>query len=1751
MDFALLRDQGIKYLEKVASRVWTDYNTHDPGITILEQLCYAITDLSYRLDFDIVDLLTYPDAETGAVTKQFFWAHEILPINPVTVNDFRKVLIDVDGIRNGWLYKAGTATAAAPCACTVPDLEEDVLIKTLNGIYNVQLERDPDSEEEDETLIARVRARLNRSRNLCEDVSSITVLEKEIINIKSDIDLAIEEACETSDCEPDTDQKTGCDVNELLAQIYFALENHISPTIHHYSLLEMLENGVSVESMFTGPRLENGFVDDREIEKTEKKSYLYASDLIHIIQDIPNVKNIRTLSLKKSPSTEDDPDADKWKPRKWQLPLEPDRVPYLKDIDTFLEDCMARIQYVESIAIGKQSICDALCENEGYLDACYPIPPDAASESADNARRAQCHKDCIQKYRDRFSNGIVFMKGNLPYPIDPDKVKLFLEDLRNERDAVSESEQILLPPQGDDRELDDYESIQTHFPINYGIGNVGLPEIATDERRGQARQLRAYLMFFDQLLANYFSQLAHFKHLFSVNYQDTKTYFTQVLQEATGVLDLIDLKGDFTTIEAFLNSPGLLESNQTAQCRRDHLLNHLIARFSDRFTEYALTLYKYALEHPCDPLPVDQKDEAVREWYLRQKGEFLREYPELSGNRAKAFDYSDGDGIWDTLNVAIIKKRIGKLISLTDFSRHTIVPTRCFNEEFCEPFHFYEGFHLLEHILLRPGALPSGVQDWQWTAPIISQDGETADSPSSLPDYFSFQLSFVFPDHLGAYQGVMKRIFPPPCPAPICSPPEACFSPPEDYCCIDAIDPASPEEVNFARFKQFVEEVIHTETPAHITPLIHWLPPAQMAQFEYLYRLWLYAKTAAAATGAGERRATAIGQRILNLLGVTPTSQESDTDGDGSEFLKEDSLIELPMRLPVPVALPETAADWKNTYQRDCVPDPVPLPAAIYPMITDDEEWEGRFYNTVKPVPDGNDFFYVPDGSFIRARILAVGLPQLTYDQGAPVYTLHPERGFEMCDGTSWLELNDSTAFQFRSNTHVAFFLIFRAFGISDIDRVLISKNAYSTDPETPAPGFRVYLNPMGNLCVSLRNVSADDDDISACVTDSIFNDGAWHGILLTIFNEKTTTKNGCTETDEFTVTARLFTDVGDAPPVMAVWAEQNILWDDPPLRIGSDGQRDPTGALLPNGASAQIVYLAAWSFDSSFEAMKAHRPLMDGTALDRLWTANRVPGDRRHPEQAPRHKHTHTIALSTEEPAVYPSVSYNWMRDDMVAKFHGGCCSTETSYPIIGRHRSQFPYLAMGWNDVSPEVESDIVRDWQQYTDMTAVGGFAINGLKTENRIIRSEHIAPEAILDYPFPNTLCIPGIWYRSDTDDHPDLIVTPTLCCSDYRDYSPPPGYDYPSGWCLAPDGTSSATRLSVVGAEYDYPYYLWQKCVEGAAEIATASIWVRILTPNTRVVLSDVTYTFEEESPPSEDAVLETDAYGEPAGWHRLICTYPVFRCLDLPRCPAYLSKEDAIDGCFSNLTNMGLMLKVTHPDGESPPITSDIDVMVWGAQVEPADYAGPYIPAIQSATCCTYDIALQHVLTDYYVGNTGQVSFKVRFPFNAMPEDGETLCTLTGYTADRNVKMRISVFLETVSNPYSPECVSDVVLLVEHKLVSLPDSAPWNWMGECSISCLLEELYENEVIFDWDMRSRYYDGFNMDRVWLRLTVNDVAAELTVANTVDAEFICEFIAEYLNISGQARQETDFPKNVLPAALIYDVVVSPTADLGNEN
>ena len=57
MNYDFLRKEAIVNTQKISGDIWTDYNAHDPGVTILEQFSYALTDISFRTNLDIETIL--------------------------------------------------------------------------------------------------------------------------------------------------------------------------------------------------------------------------------------------------------------------------------------------------------------------------------------------------------------------------------------------------------------------------------------------------------------------------------------------------------------------------------------------------------------------------------------------------------------------------------------------------------------------------------------------------------------------------------------------------------------------------------------------------------------------------------------------------------------------------------------------------------------------------------------------------------------------------------------------------------------------------------------------------------------------------------------------------------------------------------------------------------------------------------------------------------------------------------------------------------------------------------------------------------------------------------------------------------------------------------------------------------------------------------------------------------------------------------------------------------------------------------------------------------------------------------------------------------------------------------------------------------------------------------------------------------------------------------------------------------------
>ncbi|TPG45286.1 hypothetical protein [Flavobacterium pectinovorum] len=585
LDFYFLRKKGIQYIEQLGGKLWTDFNSHDPGITMLEMLCYAITDLGMRMNLPIENILASNEKSKG-IASQFFKASEVLPTSPVTAIDYRKLFIDIEGVKNCWPAKH-QKTVYVNC-------KEDKLSYNpkdfsevprgfkkqfgLKGLYDLYVDFESTNPLEINKVKNKIREKYHANRNLCEDLINIIKVAEFPIKICASIEV-----------------DTQADEEMVHALVLHALDGYLSTTVNFYSIQQMMEKGYTSLEIFDGPILEHGFIDTKELIEAELTSEVRLSDIIKLIMNIPGVITIKDISMGNC----GDGDIDL---NQWLICLE---------------------QYQKPI------IC---------------------SKSVFN-----------------------YNKGLLPLNINKTQVALYLEEIEAVKDAAtdfSSHNKELKIPNGSYLDIESYTTMQNDFPDTYGIGEVGLPTRATTERKSQAKQLKGYLLFFDQILGSYFKHLGQVNEMLSVSGNLTKTFFTQAIKDIDGLSDLVtnypENNDEYLTEILFEQLDNNIE-------RRNDILDHLLGRFAERFSEYVFinkSIYGTAT------------DEVV----LKTKEDFLKDYKIVSKNRGNSFNYykQPHSNLWDTDNVSGVKKRISRLLGIKDYNR------RHLSDSFVDLYHFID-----------------------------------------------------------------------------------------------------------------------------------------------------------------------------------------------------------------------------------------------------------------------------------------------------------------------------------------------------------------------------------------------------------------------------------------------------------------------------------------------------------------------------------------------------------------------------------------------------------------------------------------------------------------------------------------------------------------------------------------------------------------------------------------------------------------------------------------------------------------------------------------------------------------------------------------------------------------------------------------------------------------------------------------------------------------------------------------------------
>lgn len=710
MNWDLLREEGIAILQQLAGQIWTDYNSHDPGVTLLEALCYAITDLGYRTEFEMEDLLTADpsvvvdpdDPDTASDLRNFITMAQVAIMCPLTPIDYRKFLIDCDGVRNGWLQKAedqeqdigidkaGTQLVLSPDPAFAgsPRLE-------LNGLYEVLLEFEEDP----------------RFGDLNSNALSMTVdLPISLINYK--VLMEFQMPC-WEEVPADFDQIDFNDAALAVNRVGFGnidndfFSHAMSFTIADSSrsvdlpvqirVLEGQEGIPKTSAYTTGIQ---AWLDDQNntqpifVELQNKRAHtlelineikVKLCDYRNLCEDFFEVRPMDIQEIGLCLEVEVDPETDCDRvlaevnyqmqrflsptvrfynlPEMFEKGYTSDEIfngPLLEN--GFIDEAELRL-YRRRTKIYTSDLVQLFMDIEG-VNAINKL---TLSNYVKGNVIGQDAIDCLiltapSKFLPRLSmrhSEITFDKGdNVPTSADANRAGLFLNELKAldslRRGAGDEMD--LAVPTGTYLPLAEYASIQEELPMIYGVGSEGLDPDADDLRKSKALQLKGYLVFFEQILANYLSQLANLRRIFALK-GSTSTYFSQVPNNIPGINTVLsDAVGYPTTLQDLIEDTALFED------RRNRFLDHLIARFNESFSDYALWCYS-------------RKGAQAPAVLIKDKEAFLSDYPAASVERAKAYNYkdeTDAGAIWGSDNVSGLKKRVSLLLGFGSYNRDQI-----------------------------------------------------------------------------------------------------------------------------------------------------------------------------------------------------------------------------------------------------------------------------------------------------------------------------------------------------------------------------------------------------------------------------------------------------------------------------------------------------------------------------------------------------------------------------------------------------------------------------------------------------------------------------------------------------------------------------------------------------------------------------------------------------------------------------------------------------------------------------------------------------------------------------------------------------------------------------------------------------------------------------------------------------------------------------------------------------------------------
>ena len=246
-----LQLDGLKELQRLSGEVWTNYNIHDPGVTTSDIANNALSELNYKLGFDLIDYLVQELVRFEPEDFGLFVPEKVYPTAPVTLKDYRKLLL----------------------SC-FPMLEDVIIELRPDMLFEIRAILSPLYSNNDNELVKKITGLFNSNRNLCEMLGSVNIGEREKLYLHSEIEVRSKE-----------------EVTTVLAQIYWNILSYLSGGFHFEKYEKLLDGEIHWEELYEGP------VGKKQLIIPQQENTM--SELYGILCRIDGVMEFKTCYLAK------------------------------------------------------------------------------------------------------------------------------------------------------------------------------------------------------------------------------------------------------------------------------------------------------------------------------------------------------------------------------------------------------------------------------------------------------------------------------------------------------------------------------------------------------------------------------------------------------------------------------------------------------------------------------------------------------------------------------------------------------------------------------------------------------------------------------------------------------------------------------------------------------------------------------------------------------------------------------------------------------------------------------------------------------------------------------------------------------------------------------------------------------------------------------------------------------------------------------------------------------------------------------------------------------------------------------------------------------------------------------------------------------------------------------------------------------------------------------------------------------------